>query len=195
MKTSVVFSADKAEAVLKSMRKILPFLLLLAGCASRNPYAQHYRPNQPTFNSALHSQPVRMIEIPWHADPTNYLNGSTCLGVSIFESKKSRGKKKHMLVQAEKVGANLVMFSDRHLGSYYNEYVIPYYLPGPVIPTFHQGNVSAFGPSGYAVGSYSGRSYTQMPGTISTLDIPIKSDTHWHRAVFLRHIESDQTKP
>jgi membrane-associated protease RseP (regulator of RpoE activity) len=96
-----------------------------------------------------------------------------------------------LMEQAEEVGADVVLYASKHLGSV--QTAVPYmqYHPGQTSTTNSSGSVNANaynsgGGSAYGNANYYGTSTTTSPGTFSTTMVPVTVERYEHTATFWR---------
>ena len=185
---------------MKPTRSLFAFLALaiapalFTGCVSfQNPIAQYYSDrigasitNLPPYSgtTAIYGMSNPDEDVKTFARKGYAMIGvSGCRGAGAVSEQMLRS-------QASKVGADIVLYCSKYLGS--RQSAIPYfnYVPGETYTTTTSGtvNANAYGSGGYAYGTgyYNGTSTTTSPGTFSTQWVPVTLQDYGHEALFFR---------
>jgi hypothetical protein len=186
------WNAARLACILVTTVLLLP-LLTLTGCMTPNSFSQFY-------NDYTHGGTTNLPTWAGHTSVFSSANlvedgkdlirkGYILIGESAFQS-TAPTTEQMILIQARKVGADVVLYKATYLGSQQTEMPMIHYNPGQTYTTSSSGvlNANAYGSSGYAYGSgtYFGNSTTTTPGTYSTEMVPMTLNYYSHDAVFFR---------
>ena len=159
---------------MKHRKWIFVLILLLAGCATENPYSKFYHDKVSMAPDSFKSALIKSERDPkiYRSDDQNrdaellLRQNYALLGHSDFTN-TGKGTEKQLLDHAREVGAEIVLVSSKFAGS--SQSVLPWtvYKPGQASTTYSTGtiNTNIYGPGGTAsgTGTYQGSSTTISP--------------------------------
>lgn len=161
---------------------LIASIVVLSGCA--NPYADFYQGTQdarlhPRYDASQGAPTIQMVADPTASAKVAERKGFQVIGISSFTGGDSGATERNLLEQATKVGASVVFYSVKYLGS--QQTTVPITTPD-VRTTYSSGTATAYGAGGPVTAYGTGTSTTY--GTQTTY-IPITTHRHEYVAAYL----------
>lgn len=161
---------------------LIASVVVLSGCA--NPYADFYRGAQdvrlhPRYEAIQGPPTIQMVADPAASAKVAERKGFQVIGISSFTGGDSGATERNLLEQATKVGASVVFYSVKYLGS--QQTTVPITTPD-VRTTYSSGTATAYGAGGPVTAYGTGTATTY--GTQTTY-IPITTYRHEYVAAYM----------
>jgi len=161
---------------------LIASIVVLSGCA--NPYADFYQGAQdarlhPRYEASQGAPTIQMVADPEASAKVAERRGFQVIGISSFTGGDSGATERNLLEQATKVGASVVFYSVKYLGS--QQTTVPITMPD-VRTTYSSGTATAYGAGGPVRAYGTGTSTTY--GTQTTY-VPITTHRHEYVAAYL----------
>ena len=152
---------------------------LLVSCASGPTYA-YYIPNSRVIVQPFKGDATLIKSFDMRSDLQRYFhNGYFLIGTSDYSGREA--KMSELKAQAKRVGASVVVFRSRYIGTFTG--VSYFSLPNPsqTVTSQTYGSVYGYGGSAY----YSGTTTTTIPGGYTQYQVPYAVDRYDVHVAFL----------